>query len=117
MLAEQPNRHALLYCGGDEPVAMLDVERYENSTASFAVVVAPAHRRTGLATSILRSLFALPETAGIAELFGEVEVGNQAGERCLVAAGFEAAGGESEPGFIRYAMRCDRARRSFVRTH
>jgi L-amino acid N-acyltransferase YncA len=95
----------LLYCLGDQPVAMLDLERYENSTASFALVVSPTHRRSGLATSILRDLFALTETAGIAAVFGGVERGNQASERCAKAAGFEATVDARETGFVRYTLR------------
>jgi hypothetical protein len=55
---------------------------------------------------MLRSVVDRPESEGVEEVVGEVEVGNVAGERCVRAAGFvlqsEDAAGE---GFLRFARR------------
>ena len=105
-LARQSDRVALLYSLADEPVGLLDIELYADGTAAVAVIVSPDHRRRGLATAILRSLFHLPQTGGVDRIIGEVEVGNVAGERCVRAAGFEpCAAVVTHEGFIRFASR------------
>jgi RimJ/RimL family protein N-acetyltransferase len=107
-LARQPNRAALLYAYADRPVGLLDVERCPEGRAAVAVVVSPEHRGQGVATSMLRSVFDLPEANGVTEVVGEVEFGNTAGEGCIRAAGFvrdsEAA---SDERFLRFLLRRD----------
>jgi len=46
-------------------VGLLDLELYDDGTAAVAVIVSPDHRRRGLATVILQSLFDLPQTQGL----------------------------------------------------
>jgi GNAT superfamily N-acetyltransferase len=105
-LAEQPGRFALLYARGEEPVALLDIERYDDGTAAVAVVVSPRHRRQGIAASILGSIFDLPEVAGVEEVFGEVEQGDTAGERLVCAAGLvPEARATTDEGFDRFVVR------------
>jgi RimJ/RimL family protein N-acetyltransferase len=104
-LARQPGRFALLYALTDHPVGLLDVELYEGGKAAVAVLVSPEHRGQGVATSILRSVFDLPQTRGVEEVVGEVEVGNSAGERCVRAAGFTVLDAPTDEGFLRFALR------------
>jgi RimJ/RimL family protein N-acetyltransferase len=104
-LAREPHRFALLYAVADHPAGLLDIELYEEGTAAVAVVVSPKHRGRGLATSILRSVFDLPQTEGMKEVIGEVESENEAGERCVRAAGFTRLNARSEEGFLRFALR------------
>jgi GNAT superfamily N-acetyltransferase len=91
-----------------EPYALLDLERYDDGTAAVAVVVSPAHRRQGIAASVLRSIFDLPEIAGVDEIFAEVEQGNTAGVRLVFAAGLvPEARGTADEGFDRFVVRRD----------
>jgi RimJ/RimL family protein N-acetyltransferase len=86
-------------------VGLLDIELYDRGRAAVAVLVSPEHRGQGIATSILRSVFDLPQTRGVEELVGEVEVGNSAGERCVRAAGFTRLNAPSDERFLRFALR------------
>jgi RimJ/RimL family protein N-acetyltransferase len=104
-LARQPGRFALLYELADHPVGLLDIELYDKGRAAVAVLVSPEHRGQGVATSILRSLFDLPQTSGVEVLVAEVEMGNSAGERCVRAAGFTVLGAPTDEGFLRFALR------------
>lgn len=103
-LAAASNRHAVLFMKGDDPVALLDLEREDDGTAAIACVVAPPLRRQGVGTSILRSLLTLPETEGVTAIVGEAEDGNDASERLLRSAGF-VLDARTEQGFNRYVLR------------
>jgi RimJ/RimL family protein N-acetyltransferase len=107
-LARQSNRVALLYTHAQRQVGLLDLERFPDRKAAVAVVVSPEHRGRGVATSMLRSIFDLPEAEGVSEAVGEVEFGNTAGERCIRAAGFvrDAEAATSER-FLRFLSRRD----------
>jgi L-amino acid N-acyltransferase YncA len=105
-LARQSNRVALLYADAQRPVGLLDLERFPDRRAAVAVVVSPQHRGRGVATSMLRSIFDLPEAKGVNEAVGEVEFGNAAGERCVRAAGFvEDAEAATSERFLRFLSR------------
>jgi RimJ/RimL family protein N-acetyltransferase len=103
-LAAVPDRCALLFTRHGGPVALLDLERNEDDTAAIAVVVAPTHRRQGVACTILSSLFALPEAKDLVEVVGEVEDGNVASQQLLRSAGFESTV-RTDEGFDRYVLR------------
>ena len=102
-LARLPHRTTLLFTQADEPVALLDLERNGDGSASIAIVVAPNHRRRGIASAVVGSLFELDETEEVVVVVGEVEHGNLAGEGLLRAAGFVQTEGTSE-GFTRYVL-------------
>ena len=73
---------------GEQPVALVDTEVYEDGTASLALVVAPARRGQGVGR---RLLLALPEQEalrGVRTLTGGVEPDNIACQRCLAGASF-----------------------------
>lgn len=103
-LAQATDRFALLFDQSGDPVALLDLERDDDSTAAIALVVAPTQRRRRIAATLLRSLFSLQETRDVVAIFGEVEVGNVASERLLRAAGF-SFDARTEQGFNRYVIR------------
>jgi RimJ/RimL family protein N-acetyltransferase len=103
-LAQAPDRFAVLFGRPGGPVALLDLDCSEDGTAAIALVVAPAHRRRGIATTVLQSLFSLAETRSVVEIIGEVEVGNVASERLVRAAGF-SFDARTEQGFDRFAIR------------
>ena len=104
-LARQPGRFALLYALADQPVGLLDIELHDGGQAAVAVLVSPEHRGQGVATSILRSLFDLPQTRGVEEVVAEVEVRNSAGERCVRAAGFILLDAPTDEGFLHFVLR------------
>jgi RimJ/RimL family protein N-acetyltransferase len=103
-LAAAPDRFALLFTQHGDPVALLDLERNDDDTAAIACVVAPTHRRQGIAHTILHSLFALPEAKDLVEVVGEVEDGNVASQQLLRSGGFEFAV-RTDEGFDRYVLR------------
>jgi RimJ/RimL family protein N-acetyltransferase len=93
-----------------EPVALIDTEVYEDSTAALSLVVAPAQRRRGVGTSALAAIGRLlGRSHGVQALFGGVEH-NEASHRCVKAAGFVAVADDpDEEGFINYVLRLDPA--------
>jgi RimJ/RimL family protein N-acetyltransferase len=94
-LATLPGRFVFVWLRGDEPVALLDLERYDDATAAIAIVVSPEERRRAIATRILGSIFELTELEGVDRVFGEVEQGNAGGEGLLRAAGLMPHAGEA----------------------
>lgn len=105
-LATQPGRFAIVCLRGDEPVALLDVERYDDATAAIAIVVSPEYRGQAIGTTILRSIFDLTELDGVDQVLGEVQQGNAGGERLLRAAGFiPHAGDARDNAFSRWVLR------------
>lgn len=73
----------------DRSVAFLDVEVYDDRTASLAIVVAPEARGRGIARRVLSGIWEHEKLAGVDELFGSISVDNEAIRRCLLAAGFK----------------------------
>ena len=95
-----PGRSATVFVQGDTPVALLDVERYDDATAAIAIVVSPSHRRAGLASSVIASLF---ERDRVREIVAEVEEGNAAALELLRSSRFVAIPGADE-GFQRFVL-------------
>jgi RimJ/RimL family protein N-acetyltransferase len=86
------------------PVALLDVEAYDNHTAGCAFVVDPAHRRRGCARRALQALMNQVAPTGIRELFAGVEHDNTASIHCLEGAGFIRRSNEPDAeGFLYFA--------------
>ena len=102
-LARGRDRFAILFTLDEHPVVLLDLERYSDGTAAFALVVSPTHRREGLASRIIASVFELPEASGVHEMVAEVEHGNTAAIRLVASLGFLAIPGANK-GFERYAL-------------
>lgn len=69
-------------------VALLDIEVYNDRTASLAIVVAPDQRQRGVARCILTAMWDLPALATVNSVFGCIDAGNEASRRCFAAAGF-----------------------------
>ena len=102
-LARGPGRFAILFTLDEDPVVLLDLERYSDGTAAFALVVSPTHRREGFASRVIASVFELPEASGVSEMVAEVERGNTAAIRLVSSLGFIAIPGADEE-FQRYAL-------------
>ena len=105
-LAAQPGRWAFVVIEDDEAVGLVDVECDSNdpATAAVAMVVAPARRGLGIGRRLLSAVCARPELAAVEQLVGEVEEGNIAAVKCVVAAGFKREGSASDAGFTRYVL-------------
>ena len=73
------------------PVALIDVESYDDGSAAFAFVVAPKMRGRGVGTRLLNNVLGLPELTTVRTLIGYVEPDNPASRRCLEKAGFSIA--------------------------
>jgi RimJ/RimL family protein N-acetyltransferase len=103
----RPGRWAFVLSDAGEPVALVDVEcdQSDASSAAVAVVVAPSRRRAGLGRCALAMIVARPELALIREFVGEVEEGNTAAARCVIAAGFRRKGSATDIGYSRYVLR------------
>jgi GNAT superfamily N-acetyltransferase len=102
-LTQMPGRSATVFVQGDTPVALLDVERYDDRTAAIAIVVSPLRRREGLASRVIASLFDLPEAKGIRELVAEIEEGNSAARQLVRSSTFVPIPGADE-GFQRFVQ-------------
>ncbi|BCM94285.1 hypothetical protein IAD21_06188 [Abditibacteriota bacterium] len=85
------SRHVWVVFKQQTPVALIDVEPYDDDTAGFAFVVAPELRRGGIGTQLLLALDALPELRDVRCFIGGVEPQNLASRRCLEKAGFQIA--------------------------
>jgi RimJ/RimL family protein N-acetyltransferase len=103
-LAREPGRFAILFMLRDRPVALLDLERDSEETATFAVVVSPSHRRQGLASTVIASVLELPQANGVREFMAEIEHSNTAANRLICSLQFEAISG-ADQGFERYVLR------------
>lgn len=97
-----PDRFAFLALHDGAIVGLLDVERYSDMTASFAIAVDPALRRQGIGAAVLDLMLVLPELAGVAEVFAGVETGNDASRALLLRAGYASDGAVDEDGFAYY---------------
>lgn len=97
-------RFALVTLLDDRPVALIDLERYEDRSASFAIVVDPAHRGKGLAALAIDELTNYAKNLDVIQLLGYVESGNTISERLLRGRGFAAIGVDPD-GFAEYALK------------
>lgn len=98
-------------------VALIDVEVYNDRTASLAIVVNPDQRGCGVAQRVLVAIWDLPELANVDELFGSIDVGNEASRRCLLAAGFMVASEPDHQGMLRVEMKRHHAPAKVVTRH
>jgi ribosomal protein S18 acetylase RimI-like enzyme len=76
-------------------VGLIDIEVYDDGTASYAFVVAPRLRRRGWGQAILRHTEALSILADVDALIGHVATDNSASIECLRKCGYTVA---AEPG-------------------
>lgn len=88
------------------PVGLIDVETYEDSTASFAVVVAPSLRRQGIGRRIIRTAVQHRQFAAVSTWVAGVEPTNEQSIRCLEGAGFTLTSAPpDEQGMLTYEWR------------
>ncbi|WP_338608994.1 GNAT family N-acetyltransferase [Pelagibacterium nitratireducens] len=98
------NRHGLIASIEGNPVALLDVEVYADSSASFAIVVDPRLRQRGIATRALKAMLEFTRFATVSRFFAGVEHGNESSTRFLARLGFTPTAKPSEQGFIDYEL-------------
>lgn len=84
-------RYVWVVFEGQTPVALVDVEPYDDGTAGFAFVVAPVARGRGVGQTVLNLLDERAELRSTRALIGGVEPDNIAAHRCLAHAGFAIA--------------------------
>jgi GNAT superfamily N-acetyltransferase len=107
-LADPPRRCSFVAVEAADPVALADVERQPDGRAAVALVVAPDRRNRGVGSALLRALAQDLAAQGVPELWGGVEAGNRASERCARNAGFApASDGPDEEGFVTFALRLE----------
>jgi ribosomal protein S18 acetylase RimI-like enzyme len=106
VMAAQQGRWAFVVMDDDEAVGLVDVEcdSDDPSIAAVGMVVAPARRGLGIGRRLLSAVSARPELAAVEQLVGEVEEGNVAAVKCVVAAGFKCEGAAGDAGFTRYVL-------------
>jgi RimJ/RimL family protein N-acetyltransferase len=97
-------RHCLLVVEEERTVAFVDLEVYDDGTASLAIVVAPSVRGKGMARRVLSSLWSRPELDDVHHLFGGVSPDNVASLCCLKAAGFTIAVEADAEGMLSVSM-------------
>ncbi len=97
-------RHVLLASAGGDAVAMIDVETYPDARASFAIVVAPAARRSGIGRATLNAVIDHHALSAVTEWFAGIERGNDASRRLVEALGFRRVTEEDADGFTYYAL-------------
>lgn len=100
----QSGRYALLCSEGNRPVSLLDIERYPDGTASFAIVVDPALRRRGIATRALDAMADLPALTGVNALVIGIEHGNFASQAMARRLGFQPLETVSAQGFTDFRL-------------
>ena len=111
LAARSPDRFALAGVRAGAIVGVLDVERAGDGRADVALVVAPAERRAGVATGMIRALLEHSALAGVVEVRAGVETGNAASEALVRRAGFEpVADGPDAEGFVYFVRRTDATR-------
>jgi L-amino acid N-acyltransferase YncA len=96
-------RYVLLATLDGIAIGLIDVETYGSRRASFAIVVAPTARRTGVGKRLLGAAFDHRLFAHIAEWFVGVERGNDASRRLVQSIGFRQVTDEDGDGFTYYA--------------
>jgi RimJ/RimL family protein N-acetyltransferase len=89
---------------GGEPAGLADLDVNEDQKLGhIAFYVAPAFRRRGVGTKIVRLVAKEARRMDLADLLATVERGNEASVRCLARAAFERVGKSSE-GSSRFAL-------------
>jgi ribosomal-protein-alanine N-acetyltransferase len=83
----------------DSPAGFILVHIAADESEILSVGVAPAHRRHGFATALVRAGARAAHARGAASLFLEVDVNNVAARALYRLLGFEEAG--SRPGYYR----------------
>lgn len=87
------------------PVALIDIELYDNKTAGFAFVVTPEKRNQGIGRKVLLLLKNRPELTDIRILIGGVEPKNTPSRKCLEKAGFKIENIPDDEGMLRVKRR------------
>lgn len=99
-------RHIWLVFGDDNiPVALVDVEPYNDGTAGMAFVVAPDLRGKGIGQKILLSLTERPELKNVDVLIAGVEPENISCLTCMSNAGFIISETPDEEGMLNVEKR------------
>lgn len=88
-----------------DKISFLDVvfpdHDYDNTWMLESIVVAPSHRKEGIAVELINQLFELGRSSGARECLVVCAIGNIAAYRTYEKAGFECLGqGESEEALI-----------------
>lgn len=104
-VAEPGQRSGWIAFLGGEPAGLADLDVDEDEKLGhIAFYVAPAFRRRGVGTKIVRLVAKEARHMDLADLLATVESGNEASVRCLARAGFERVG-ESSDRSSRFALR------------
>lgn len=94
-------RHIWVIYEAEAPVALVDVEPYDDGTAGIALVVGPHLRGKGIGRSVLLALGQRYELADVRTFTGAVDPENNAARRCFTGAGFQIADDVDEEGMLR----------------
>ncbi len=87
------------------PVALVDVEPYDDGTAGMALVVAPKARRRGVGRRVLSLLEERPELHAVYTIIGGVDPENIAMQRCLTQAGYTISATVDDEGMLALTRR------------
>lgn len=86
-----------------QPIAFLDLELYDDHSASIAFGVKPEARGQGLGKMIIKDVMALPSLYGVKKLHAGVELENIASQKVLLSSGFTKL--SEQDGIIEYEKR------------
>lgn len=78
-----------------QPVAFLDLELFDDHSASIAFAVKPEYRGRGYGKRIVHESMTLPTFRGITKVHAGVETDNIASQKVLLANGFAKSGEEN----------------------
>ncbi len=99
-------RYVWIVCDAlESPVGLIDVELYEDQTASMALLVAPEKRGQGIGGCILYTLENLLKPWGVCSITGGIEVDNRGARRCVEKAGYVVAKTPDKQGFFHIERR------------
>jgi len=84
----------------EKPIALIDLETYNDGTASLALVVAPEMRGKGISTRIHKDIWGIPEMTGINKIIGGIEPANVAMISSLKKAGAKISKEINAEGYI-----------------
>jgi RimJ/RimL family protein N-acetyltransferase len=105
------DRRAWIVKEDGTPAGVVDVEIYEDRSASLAFVIAPARRGRGVGRRALRTVVEQLEGGGVRQVFGGAEADNVASIRCMESAGFTRRSDEPDrDGFLYFARHLDAGR-------
>lgn len=85
-------------------VALLDIEVYDDLTASLALVVAPDSRGRGVGRRVVTAMWELPEMIQVKSVFGSIDADNPASLRCFAGAGATITTEPDRDGMLRAEM-------------